>query len=39
MAEGSIKVDNSNMTLEEQFDFVLKHSEEKIIEVHKKKRH
>ena len=39
MAEGSIKVDNSNMTLEEHFDFVLKHPEEKIIEVHKKKRH
>lgn len=30
MAEGSIKVDNSNMTLDQQFEFVLKHSEEKI---------
>jgi cytidylate kinase len=33
MAEGSIKLDNSNMTLEEQFEFVLKHSEEKIRDV------
>ncbi|MFT5848293.1 (d)CMP kinase [Psychroserpens sp.] len=30
MAEGAIKVDNSNMTLDQQFEFVLKHSEEKI---------
>jgi cytidylate kinase len=29
-AKGSVKVDNSNMTLEEQFELVLKHSEEKI---------
>jgi cytidylate kinase len=33
MAEGSINLDNSNMTLEEQFEFVLKHSEEKIRDV------
>ncbi|TXE19575.1 (d)CMP kinase [Psychroserpens burtonensis] len=33
IAEGSIKLDNSNMTLEEQFEFVLKHSDEKIRDV------
>ena len=38
IAEGAITVDNSNMTLEEQFDFVLKQSEEKIREVHNKKQ-
>lgn len=38
IAEGAITVDNSNMTLEEQFDFVLKQSEEKIREAHKKKQ-
>lgn len=39
MAEGAVKVDNSNMTLEEQFDFVLNQSEQKINELHKKKQH
>ena len=39
MAEGAVKVDNSNMTLEEQFDFVFNQSEQKINEVHKKKQH
>jgi cytidylate kinase len=39
MAEGAVKVDNSNMTLEEQFDFVFNQSEQKINELHKKKQH
>jgi len=33
MAENAVKVDNSNMTLDEQFEFILKLSEEKIREV------
>ncbi|WP_204345924.1 (d)CMP kinase [Psychroserpens algicola] len=39
MAKDAIKVDNSNMTLDEQFEFILKLSEDKINETHKKKRH
>ncbi len=39
IAEGAVIVDNSNMTLEEQFNFVFNQSEEKIKEVHKKKQH
>jgi cytidylate kinase len=39
MAEDAIKVDNSSMNLEEQFEYVLNLSEAKILEVHKKKRH
>lgn len=39
MAEDAIKVDNSNMSLEEQFEVVLELSEEKIKLQHKKKRH
>ncbi|WP_299336161.1 (d)CMP kinase [uncultured Psychroserpens sp.] len=39
MADDAIKVDNSNMSLEEQFEVVLELSEEKIKLQHKKKRH
>ncbi|OUR98995.1 cytidylate kinase [Flavobacteriales bacterium 33_180_T64] len=39
MADDAIEIDNSNMNLEEQFEFILKLSEEKIKSFHKKKRH
>ena len=38
IAKDSVTVDNSNMTLEEQFEFVLKQSQQIISEGHKKKQ-
>ncbi|WP_298894851.1 (d)CMP kinase [uncultured Psychroserpens sp.] len=39
MAEDAIEVDNSNMTLDEQFEFIVSLAKNKINSLHKKKRH